>query len=102
MLYAFLGSTLLGALSTAFLLWRKSVVEKRLAVCQGEKKAAQDTANRALSELADRQKVFSEQLQRQREQIETLRIQRDEAIAKLPPGTIADLLRTRHTKPTDS
>lgn len=98
MLYAFLGSALLGALSTAFLLWRKSVVEKKLVKSEAERKTAQDEANRALSELSERQKVFDDQLARQRDEIETLRKQRDEAIDKLPSGSIADLLRSRHTK----
>lgn len=102
MLYALIGTGLLGALSTMFLLWRKSVVEKKLAVSEAERKDAQDRANRAPSELVERQKAFDDQLARQREQIDTLRKQRDEAIDELSkgavPGSIANILSMRYPK----
>lgn len=97
MLYALIGSGLLGALSTAFLLWRKSVVETSLAECRGQLKSSQDTANRALEELASQASAYQDQLARQRDQISTLRTQRDQAIEALAkgvtPGSIVDLLR---------
>lgn len=102
MLYAFLGSTLLGALSTALLLWRKSVVEKKLVASQASEKAALDASQRALSELGTRTQTFEDQLSRQREQVDTLRKQRDEAIDALAkaniPGAIGNLLRNKFVK----
>lgn len=99
MIYAFLGSTLLGALSTALLLWRKSVVEKKLVASQAEKKFAVELAGRSVDELTARTNAFEDQLSRQRNQIETLRKQRDEALNKLTtPGAIGSLLRDKNTK----
>lgn len=99
MLYVFLGSTLLGALSTVFLLWRKSVVEKALVQSQDATKTAQDSANRALSELKLRAETFQDQLKRQTDQIDTIRKQRDEALRQMvksgTPGSVAELLRMR-------
>lgn len=100
MLYAFLGSTLLGALSTALLLWRKSVVEKKLVQSQAREEAAVGQAKRAVDELGARSKAYEDQLSRQRDQIDTLRKQRDQAIDSLAksetPGAIGELLRMRN------
>lgn len=102
MLYAFLGSTLLGALSTALLLWRKSVVEKKLVGSQASEKSAVELAGRTLDELNARTKTFEDQLARQRDQVDTLRKQRDEAIDALAksatPGAIGNLLRNKNAK----
>ena len=106
MLYAFLGSTLLGALSSAFLLWRKSVLETKLAKSQASDKDAQERANRAVSELELQSKAFQDQLSRQRDQLETLRVQRDQAIDALAksgaPGALLGVLRKQALKPGDS
>ncbi len=104
MLYAFLGSLSLGGLATALLLWRKSVVEKALVASQASEKDAQDRANRALSELELQRSAFTDQLARSASQLETVRIQRDQAISALAksttPGSIAELLRLRNKVPT--
>lgn len=104
MIYAFLGSTLLGCLSTALLLWRKSVVEKKLAESQAERERAVDTANRCLDELNARTNIMNDQLKREQDLVKTIRKQRDEALDKLAkasvPGSIGSLLRDKNTKTT--
>lgn len=99
MLYAFLGSTLVGALAVALLLWRNALLKRDLAEERASKKAALEQSQRALDELQLRGETFADQLARQREQIDTLRTQRDAAITKLEasgaPGSITDILRLR-------
>lgn len=102
MLYALIGTGLVGALAVAFLLWRRSVLETALAKSQASEKNALEASQRALDELKNRTEAFENQLGRQRDQIETLRIQRDKAITALAntgnPGDIADLLRDQLSK----
>jgi len=102
MLYALGGSLLLGALSTAFLLWRKARVEKALVASQAREKAALTTAETAMEEMAKRQEIYVDQLMRRDETITLIRKQRDEALEKLvktgSPGSVLDLLRA-HTLP---
>jgi hypothetical protein len=106
MLYLFLGSTLLGSLSTAILLWRKSVVETELAKSQASDKDSQERANRAVEELGSRSKAYEDQLQLQRNQVDQLRKERDialDALAKnLGTGSVAELLRLRNVPQVSS
>lgn len=99
MLAAFIVSLLAGSLSTALLLWRKSVVEKSLAESRATEKLATEAARRSQEELGLRAKAYEDQLSRQRDQLETLRKQRDQAIETLAtsgkPGSITDLIRMR-------
>lgn len=100
MLYAFLGSTLLGALSSALLLWRKSVAEKKLAESQALGRDYLGQMTRSLDELTRRSAAYEDQLARQRDVIETIRKQRDEAIDELVKrdvnGAFANLLRSKN------
>jgi Flp pilus assembly protein TadB len=100
MLYLFLGSTLLGSLSTALLLWRKSVVQTELSKSQASDKDSQERANRAVEELGTRSKAYEDQLQLQRNQVDQLRKERDFALDALAKntgaGSIAELLRMQH------
>lgn len=99
MLYALIGTGLLGALATAFLLWRKSVVETELADTKGKLTSSQTEAQQLKSELALRVTAYAEQLINLNDQITTLRKQRDEAIETLAkngtPGSLTDLLRNK-------
>lgn len=100
MLYAFLiatGTTLLGAVATALLLWRKALVEKSLAETQAQLKASQIEAQSATAELATRAKDYQDKTSRAVDELATVKDQRDKALAQLAktgaPGSITDLLR---------
>lgn len=113
MLYAFIGSTLLGALASAFLLWRKAVADKALAEAQDELRTVQAASNgwKANYETCvDRAGKISaelnDQIARANSELQTVKGQRDEALKQLAnsgkPGAITDILRTLtqdHTGP---
>lgn len=104
MLYAFLGSALIGALSAAILLWRKAVVEKERDLLKVLLKGAQETNAETIKALLSNQDIYAGELASRDSQITTLRKQRDEAIDKLvksgSPGSVGSVLRDRH-KDTD-
>jgi len=100
MLYALIGSSLLGALASALLLWRKSVAEKALAECRGQLSSSQSEAQTAKQALQGamqtalaREAQLNEKISRANAELQTVKGQRDEAISKLPAGSIADILR---------
>ncbi len=107
MLYALIGTGLLGALSTALLLWRKSVVETELADTKGRLTLAQNAATSATVEISMRAKAYAEQLVSLNNQISTIRTERDQAIDELAktgaPGSLTNLLRNQvGAKPSNS
>ncbi len=95
MLYALIGSGLLGALSTAFLLWRKSIVETKLANAQAIGRAASLAELRTSAELLARQADFAKKLASSDAQIDSLRTQNANLLKALAnaPGTVAELIR---------
>ncbi len=97
MLYALIGSGLFGALSTAFLLWRKSVVETKLSEARAIGREAILGKQEALMELVTRQNAFDKQLALQTSQLETIKAQRDAALKAITgaPGSIAELIKLR-------
>jgi len=99
MLYALIGSGLVGALSTALLLWRKSVLETKLAKSLAIGEASQKLAN----ELLENVKLLKDQLDRKDNQIKVLEKQRDQAIEELAKhgahGSLLSLLRKQALNP---
>ncbi len=105
MLYAFLGSAFLGALASALLLWRKSVVEKTLAEVRGQLLEARNEAEgwkqsyqMSVDAVVKREAQLGDKLVRVETELQTVKDQRNVALEKLvksgAPGSIADLLRT--------
>lgn len=110
MLYAFLGSTLLGALASALLLWRKSVVETALKACQIDLLAARNSAEgwkisyeSMIKFHQDFENQLNDKLTRVGSELTLVKGQRDAALDKLvqvgAPGAIAELLRTHANVP---
>lgn len=103
MLYAFLGSFLLGSLTTVFVLWRKSQVETKLRGVEKDLSAAQkeikdwkqssDSLKSEYNNLVDHANAQVAQLQKDKEDL----LNALEKSGK--PGVFADLLRARNTKP---
>ena len=109
MLYALIGSSLLGALASAFLLWRKSVAETQLAQVKGQLSSSQNeaqTAKQALQEVTAtalaREAQLNEKISRANAELQTVKGQRDEAISKIPAGSIADILRAHASSTSEA
>jgi len=97
MLYAFLGSSLLGSLAVVFLLWRKSVVEGDLSTTREQLKTSQDQVNRAMSEMTAQQVSYTDQLARVNAELLAVKGQRDQALDSLAKagssGALGGMLR---------
>lgn len=102
MLYAFLGSSLLGALTAAWLLWRKGRVETALADATN----ALGIANINIQGWKESYALLQDQLSRSQEDTQTVKAQRDAYLKELTdagtPGVFADLLRKRNTGHQDA
>jgi hypothetical protein len=100
MLYALLGSILVGVLGSALLAWRKARSDGELGQVKAELTHARQSEARAVSELLQERADRADEKLRTENQLLTIRTQRDEALAKLAttgaPGSIADLLRTHN------
>lgn len=98
MTYAFLGALLSGGLAVAFLLWRKSVVEKARDTLALKLDFATEAIKEYSALLASNDKEHDESISRLESQIQTLRTQRDHAIeANTTPGAIGGMLQGLHS-----
>ena len=96
MLYALLGSLLLGGLSLTWALWQKAKVETELAEIIGKFRMSNADNLKLLEHLS----VFAKQLQSSKDQIETLEKERDNALSQIPDGHFGNLLRLRNVPKT--
>lgn len=86
----------LGIAGVAFLLWRKSVVERELAVTKLLLKSSQDSHGEAVKAVIDNQTFYAEQDARKEDVIAQLKKEIQdlhEVLSKLPAGSVLSVLR---------
>lgn len=101
MLYALLGTLLLGGLSTLYLLWRKSQVEGDLRETQQKLVIANNAANSWEISYNLLKKTSDDKLARANQELATVKGQNDDLLKALEksgnPGVFAELLQKRNT-----
>jgi F0F1-type ATP synthase delta subunit len=93
--YVGLGSA--GLISSLYLLWSRSRVQADLNTANGDLASYKDQVARALSELAETQKTFQDQLARRDAEISTLNAQKAQLLDAIQksnvPGELRNALR---------